>query len=264
MALSRLFAGAVVSVTLLAVVPPALAQNDGAGKSDWRLTLGAGTMMAPSYLGSDDYDVSALPLLDLRYADRVFLSTRDGLGANLLRDGNLSAGPVLKYRFGRDQDDDDALRGLGDVDPAGEAGAFVKYSVAKLSMGAELRQGFGGHEAVIGEFWLNRRFDLTEKLDFNIGPKLTLASGDFTETYFGIDASQAARSGYRRYDADGMFVSYGLNAALGYKLTRQVRLGAFAGIEQIGGDAADSPIVDQAGSATQARFGLTLSYSWIW
>ncbi|WP_374302205.1 MipA/OmpV family protein [Ferrovibrio sp.] len=264
MAMSRLFAGVFVSVTLLAVAPPVLAQEGGGGKPEWRLTLGAGAMMAPSYLGSDDYDVSAVPLIDLRYADRVFLSTRDGLGANLLRDGNFSAGPVLKYRFGRDQDDDDALRGLGDIDPAGEAGAFVKYSVAKLSMGAELRQGFGGHEAVIGELWLNRRFNLSERLDFNIGPKLTLASSDFTETYFGIDAGQAARSGYRRYDADGVFISYGLNAALGYKLTRQVRLGAFAGVEQIGGDAADSPIVDQAGSATQARLGLTISYSFGW
>lgn len=264
MAMSRLFAGATVSLTLLAAAQPALAQDGDVGKPDWGLTLGVGTMMAPSYLGSDDYDVSALPLIDLRYADRIFLSTRDGLGANLLRDGNFSAGPVLKYRFGRDQDDDDALRGLGNIDPAGEAGAFVKYSVAKLSMGAELRQGFGGHEAVIGEVWLNRRFDLNEKLDLSIGPKLTLASSDFTETYFGIDAGQAARSGYRRYDADGAFISYGLNAALGYKLTRQTRLGVFAGIEQISGDAADSPIVDQAGSATQARLGLTISYSFGW
>lgn len=239
---------------ILATAQPAEAQ-------DWRVTLGAGAMLAPTYLGSDEYEVDALPLVDIRYSDLLFLSTRDGLGANLLRGERLTAGPVLKYRFGRDQDDDDALRGLGDVDPAGEAGAFLKYRVAKLSFGTELRQGFGGHEGLIGDLWVNRRFDAGDKWEFNVGPKLTMASGDFTETYFGIDAGQAARSGYNRYEADGVFVSYGLNASAGYKLTPQVRLGAFAGIEQIAGDAADSPIVDQAGSATQARFGATLTYS---
>lgn len=242
-------------------LPLTFALAQPAAAQDWRITLGGGGMLAPTYLGSDEYDVDPVPVVDIRYRDIAFLSTRDGLGANLWRGERLTAGPVLKYRLGRDQDDDDALRGLGDVDPAGEVGAFLKYRIAKLSFGTELRQGFGGHEGLVGDFWISRRFDAGDKWEFNIGPKLTLASSDFTETYFGVDAAQAARSGYNRYDADGVFVSYGLNASVGYKLTPQVTLGAFAGIEQIASDAADSPIVDQAGSATQARIGATLTYS---
>ncbi|WP_300295445.1 MipA/OmpV family protein [Ferrovibrio sp.] len=254
--------------TLLSAGGPAMAQSGATEKSgektDWRLTIGAGAMLAPSYLGSDDYDIDALPLFDLRYADRVFLSTRDGLGANLLSSSRWRAGPVIKYRFGRDQDDDDALRGLGDVDPAGEAGGFVHYDLRPFKLGAEIRQGFGGHEAVIGDMFVTWSTRLTDSLMLTAGPRATVASKDFTQTYFGIDAGQAARSGYRPYDPDGAYVSYGLGATLTYKLTDQLSLGGFAGIDRIAGDAADSPIVDQAGSATQARLGLTLGYSWGW
>src|SRR5690606_5956318 len=121
---------------------------------DWRVTIGGGGMLRPDYLGSDDYEFLALPLFDLRYRDRFFLSTRDGLGANLLDSPNWRAGPVLKYRHRRDQDDNAALRGLGDVDSAGEAGGFVHYDLRPFSAGAEVRQGFGGHEGLIGDFFL--------------------------------------------------------------------------------------------------------------
>lgn len=55
-------------VTVLAV-QPAAAQD---GKDPWRITLGAGAAWAPDYLGSDDYDVDPLPVVDIRYRDRFF------------------------------------------------------------------------------------------------------------------------------------------------------------------------------------------------
>lgn len=233
-------------------------------EDDWHVTLGAGALYSPDYLGSDDYEVTPLPVFDIRYRDRLFLSSRDGLGANLLDSGNLRAGPVLKYRHRRDQDDNRALRGLGDVDAAGEAGAFVHYDLRPFSMGAEVRQGFGGHDGVVSDFFVAWSSLLGERTKITAGPSLTLASRDFTDSYFSINNAQAARSSYSAYDADGAFVSYGLNAAITYQLSDGWALGGFAGIGRIEGDAADSPIVDQAGSATQARVGLSLGYSFGW
>jgi outer membrane scaffolding protein for murein synthesis (MipA/OmpV family) len=228
-----------------------------------RLTIGGGAIYAPSYLGSDDYDIDPLPLFDLRYADRVFLSTRDGLGANLMDTGsNWKAGPVVKYRMGRDQDDDSALRGMGDIDAAGEAGGYVHYDLRPFTIGTEIRQGFGGHDAVIGDAFVNWSTKLSDSLMLTVGPKVTVASNDFTQTYFGITPGQATRSGYRAYNPDGAFMSYGLGASLRYRLTEQLSLGGFAGIDRIAGDAADSPLVDQAGSPTQGRLGVTLGFGW--
>lgn len=228
---------------------------------DWRVTLGGGALYRPDYLGSDDYELLPVPLLDLRYRDRFFLSTRDGLGANLLDSRSLRAGPVLKYRFPRDQDENSALQGLGDVDGAGEAGGFVHYDLRPFSAGAEMRQGFGGHEGLVGDFFLAWSSLLGERTRISAGPNLTLGSSDFTESYFSISDSQAARSGHRAYDADGMFISYGLGATVTYRLSEAWSLGGFAGVDRLAGDAADSPLVEDAGSATQARLGLSIGYS---
>lgn len=233
-------------------------------EDDWHVMLGAGGLYAPDYLGSDDYELLPLPLFDIRYRDRLFLSSRDGLGANLLPSGSLRAGPVLKYRHRRDQDDNRALRGLGNVDAAGEAGAFVHYDLRPFSMGAEIRQGFGGHDGVVSDFFVAWSTLLGERTQLTLGPSATIASSDFTETYFSINGAQAARSGYQPHNADGAFLSYGLNATVTYQLSEGWALGGYAGVGRIEGDAADSPIVDQAGSATQARVGVSLGYSFGW
>lgn len=253
-----------LAATLLAALPVVAQAQTAKSQADddrFRLTIGGGALYAPTYLGSDEYDIEAIPLIDLRN-DRFFLSTRDGLGANLLdRDSKWKAGPVLKYRFGRDQDDDTALRGLGDIDAAGEAGGFVHYDLRPLKLGAEVRQGFGGHEAMIGDVFASWSTKISDSLMLTAGPRATVASKDFTQTYFGIDSIQAARSGYRAYNPDGAYMSYGFGAGLTYMLTESLSLGGFAGVDRIAGDAADSPLVDQAGSPTQARVGFTLGYS---
>ena len=249
------------SVAALAA-PMAHAQTKKADEP-LHLSIGGGALYAPTYLGSDNYEADPLPLFDLRYADRFFLSTRDGLGANLAPSGsNWRAGPVLKYRMARDQDDDRALRGMGDVNAAGEAGGYVHYDLRPFTFGAELRQGFGGHEGAIGDLFVNWSTKLSDSLMLTVGPKATVASRDFTETYFGVTPGQAARTGYRAYAPDGAFMSYGLGASLRYRVNDYLSLGGFAGIDRIAGDAADSPLVDQAGSPTQARLGLTLGIDW--
>lgn len=264
--LSRRLSVLAVTAALLGGAAPGLAQTNPApaaepAKTQWRLTVGAGGMVAPTYLGSDEYDFDALPLFDLRYADRAFLSTRDGLGANLLRGPNLKAGPILKFRFGRDQDDDAALRGLGNVDPAWEAGGFVRYDLKPMTLGAELRQGMGGHDGTVGDLFASWSTNLSRSVMLTAGPRASFGSEDYTQTYFGIDAGQAARSGYSRYNADGLFASFGLGAAVNWRMTDSLSLGGFAGVDRILGDAANSPIVDQAGSATQGRVGVTLGYT---
>lgn len=263
----RFTAVAIAALLACAAALPASrahAQTTGKPADDqWKLSIGGGALYAPTYLGSNNYDVDPIPLFDLRYADRFFLSTRDGLGANFAPSGsNWRAGPVLKYRAARDQDDDSALRGMGDVDAAGEAGGYVHYDLRPFTMGAELRQGFGGHEGAVGDLFVNWSTKLSDSLMLTVGPKATMASRDFTETYFGVTPGQAARTGYRAYAPDGPFMSYGLGASLRYRVNDYLSLGGFAGVDRIVGDAADSPLVDQAGSPTQAKLGLTLGIDW--
>ena len=58
----------------------------------------------------------ALPLIDIRWKDRVFLNPRDGLGLRVYDEGGLTVSAGVGYVFARDESDGDALRGMGDID----------------------------------------------------------------------------------------------------------------------------------------------------
>src|SRR5688572_13627398 len=106
-------------------------QDDG-----WQITLGAGGLYAPSYEGDDNYQLSALPSVQVRYGDRFFASVENGVGHNWINTPTLRAGPIGRVRFSRDEDGDktfaiagddtDDLQGLGDVDTSIELGGFVE------------------------------------------------------------------------------------------------------------------------------------------
>ena len=140
---------------LLAVVLafPATAQTPP--QRDWAMTIGAAAAYVPDYEGSDDHKVRALPYVDASYKDTVFFRGTT-LGANLVsvngpRPGDgLKIGPLIRYGFGRDEGDNEALRGLGDIDAAIELGGFARYSagpwLADLQVAKDVA---GGHEGVL-------------------------------------------------------------------------------------------------------------------
>ena len=80
----------------------------------------------------------------------------------------------------------------------------------------------------------------------------------------GIDATQSANSGYAVYDADAGFKDVGFGGTLTWRFWDRAAVTAIAEVKELLGDAADSPIVDQAGSSTQAFVGLALSYRFTW
>jgi outer membrane scaffolding protein for murein synthesis (MipA/OmpV family) len=225
----------------------------------WRVNLGAGALFAPDYPGSNDWRVTPLVAPEIRApGDRVFLSFRDGLGATLLRDGGLTAGLVLRPRFGRDQDDNDALRGMGDIRIAGEAGGFVSWGDRDWLLRGEVRQGFGGHSGVLADARLDRIWRPRPDLIVSAGPRLSWGSGDFAETFFGVTADQSQRSGYQRFTPKDYWFA-GLATGATWVISDRWAMIAFGEVGQIIGDAADSPLVDR-GSATQGIVGLTAVY----
>jgi len=80
------------------------------------------------------------------------------------------------------------------------------------------------------------------------------------ETYFGISPAQSARSGYDVYEADGGFKDVGVTLGLDYMFTERIGIGGRAQYKRLLGDAADSPIVDNEGSADQFLSTLFLTY----
>ena len=74
--------------------------------------------------------------------------------------------------------------------------------------------------------------------------------------YFGIDAADARRSGLDQHDADAGFKDIAIGGAVLHDLTERLQVGLLARYARLVGDAADSPIVDDEGSANQFFAGL--------
>ena len=242
-------------------------------EGDWKVTVGAATIYKPAFTGSKDYQAVAFPDLKVEYKDRFFASLFEGVGYNVVNTDSWRAGPIMKFDFGRSEDDDNpfriagdktkALRGLGDVDASVELGGFVEHGFGPFSASLELRQGVGGHEGLIGETGLNYKGVanlLGKPVMYSFGPRATFADSNYNEAYFGISQSQSAKSGLDRYSAGSGLVSYGIGAFAMMPIAKSVSLGAFGGYDRLSSEAADSPLIKERGDENQFMGGLRVTY----
>ena len=228
--------------------------------SKWSIIIGGGGAYMPDYEGSDDYELQPFPFASVVYDDFVFLSG-PSVGVYLLNYEGFKAGPIARYSFGRDEDDNHALDGLGDVDDSIEVGGLLKYEIGIWSAGLTVTQDVaGGHEGLLAEATTGIAVPLTDDLRSSLEASATWADSNYMETYFGISPGQAARSGYDVYDADGGFKDVGVTLGLDYMFTERIGIGGRAQYKRLLGDAADSPIVDDEGSADQFLSTLFLTY----
>lgn len=268
---------ALFALVALAAAQPCLAQPDtvrsgppagrpvDSGAAGWSMTLGIASVVSPGWQGSRDTALSIFPDVRVNYKDVIFASIPDGLGWNVVNQQGWKAGPLVKVRFGRDEDgrgspflitgQSDALRGLGDVDAAAEVGGFVEKRAGPLRARVEVRRGFGGHEGVIADGSIAYQLRAGRTI-INVGPRATLASKDYIDTYFGIDAAQSLRSGLRPYSPSGGLLSYGVGGSVIHPLDRRSALTLFTGLERLGDEAGDSPLVRERGRRTQFTLGI--------
>lgn len=238
-------------------------------RPDWSVSLGTAAVYSPMFQGSDDYAVSLFPDVRVNYKDEFFASIPEGIGYRVLNGESFKAGPIVKLRFGRDESDGgspflisgntDALRGLGDVDAAGEAGAFIEYHLPYMRARLEGRQGFGGHEGVLMDAELSY-VNNYRAVRYSLGPRLSWASSDFMNTYFGVTPGQAASSGIAQDRVGSGILSYGIGGAAMMPVAKNTVVTLFANAERLGDEVADSNFIRQRGSANQATVGLGVSY----
>lgn len=244
--------------------PPAGRPQNGAGEG-WSITVGVAPVVSPAWQGSRDVALSIFPDLRINYKDVIFASIPDGLGWNAVNRDGWKAGPLAKIRFGRDEErggspflvtgGSDALLGLGDVDAAAELGGFVEKRAGPLRGRLEVRRGFGGHEGIVADASASYQARAGRTI-INVGPRATVASRNYIDTYFGIDGLQSQRSGLRTYSPSGGLLSYGVGGSAIRPLDRRSAITLFGGLDRLGGKAGDSPLVRERGRRLQFTLGL--------
>lgn len=228
--------------------------------SKWSVVIGAGGAYAPDYEGSDDYEFQPFPFASIVYDDFIFIEGTS-LGVSLLNYEGLKAGPIARYGMGRDEDDNDALDGLGDVDDSIELGGFAKYEVGIWSAAMTVTQDVGGgHDGMVAEMETGVALPLSENLRSSIEASASWADGNYMDTFFGVSRSQSVKSGHDRFEAGSGFKDVGIMLGLDYMVTEAIGVSGRVQYKRLIGDAADSPIVEDGGSADQFFTGMFLTY----
>lgn len=246
---------------------PAAAQEQDSGESwfsgDWYLKVGGAGFSAPNFDGDDSNEFFFSPLISLGKAgdDPRFSSRNDNISLGLIDTGAFRAGPVGKLVIGRDDDDSSDLAGLDPVDYGLEVGAFAEfYPTDWLRVRGEVRRGFIAHEGVVADINVDAFTDITPEVRVSGGPRVSFASADYFDAFYGVDAAEAAATGLSPYSPGGGIESVGVGGAIDWKTTEKLTTSLFGEYSRLLGPAADSSLVEERGSPNQFMFGVSATY----
>lgn len=246
---------------VLLCMPPAGAAEEavtGRAARDREGALGLVLSHGPEYPGAERSSWGWKPAFYLRWGRwsvsnaAGFVNRRSdavplGLGIDLVEHDDFSASLGLRVDRGRSESASDALRGTGDTPSTVRmrlAGTWRRDDGWRVHGSCSV-DALGRGAGWLADLGASREHAVGEAALLSWGGSLSYAGSRYQRVYYGIDAAQAARSGYAVYRPGA-----GLRDA---KLFANLRspLGphrsAMAGIEltrQIG-PAADSPLVRQ-------------------
>ncbi len=265
-------------LVLLVLAPTVQAQETTAGagpvRSEWKVSVGGGLIVAPSFVGARTYSLLAVPNIRVTYKEQFFANFRDGIGYALVNSDGWRIGPVVSYTFARSEKDGgsifqvagggkSALQGMGDVPGTVSLGGFAEYSLKPYKVQLHLHKGVTGHEGFTAEGRASYGGVVTYNgppIIYSFGPHIKFGDQKFTNAYWGISPEQSVRTGLDQYHADAGITAYGVNAFALMPLTKSVSVSLVAGFDRLAGPVVNSPLVKERGSANQAMGGLFVNY----
>ena len=230
-------------------------------KNNWIVMLGGLGALKPNYKGSNQYEVSGFPFIDIKYKKIFFLNFREGLGVNVLHAPNFRVGAAFNFYGSRDKDDSTHLQGFQDVDAGLDAGVFGSISFEKFSAKLKFRQDISNnHEGHLISGRLVYKAIESRKLIANFNIKTTYANDNYMKTYFGVTTSQASSSGFKEFNANGGIKDVGAGTSVIYPFNKYWSFITIANYIRLLNDAANSPLVENAGSKNQFWLGIGVAY----
>jgi outer membrane protein len=240
-----------------------------ANEMHWFIAGGVGAR--PDYEGSNDYRALPIGTVRLNWDSGQYFALKgtESSGAAVRTEGNLlgsdmfQLGPVLQYRLERNDVQSGRVDAMSTVDGAWEAGGFVGLKMDdwrfRTTVTGDISSTYDGTliELLVG---YERTYDSNLGVEWHVAS--TWASDGYMGTYFGVDAADAAASGFSTYDADAGFKDIGTRLSLSWagEDWGGWRIIGIVSYFRMLGDAEDSPVVDDAGDANQFFGGFGVGY----
>ncbi len=231
----------------------------------WGIEVGGLGAVMPAYEGSKKYVVRGFPFAYPTFGgpdgDSNFqIRGIDDVRYRLIRLNGFEAGPLAGWRFGRQQDDADHLRGLGDVDGGLVVGAYAGYRIGQLMPYVSYHHQVTGDETGgILRFGVEAKQRFNPWLEVTANAGATWASSQYMDSFFGVTAVQSANSGLAPFDASSGIKDAFISLTGSIRIDDQWGVKVFGRYSRLVGDAASSPITEtenqfMAGAAVTYRF----------
>jgi MipA family protein len=233
---------------------------------NWDITLGLTALDGEKFPGSDKRKLHIYPLGEILYKDTFFFkgdpipgATIRGLGAYLFKNEHWAVSTSLAPDFTeRHEADDVRLRGLGNVPVTVRAALAASYTRDWWRISGAVTQDLSKKkEGVKGGFDFVATWHATEHLTLDAGPGVTIANGENTRTFFGVNQQQSMRSGYAVYDPAGGVQNIRFSVGMNYRIGGRWFAGMFASESKLRGDAANSPFTEKK---QELSFGSYVGY----
>ena len=223
-------------------------------------TVGAAMLVGRQYQGSDESRVRVFPSIEYQWSNGFFAGILNGIGYNASAQPDMAYGVRVTADFGREEHRSDALRGLGNIDPRPELGAFFNFSPARsIALSSSLRYGSGNErKGLIVDLGAGWSTGLSPSIRVGSSLATSWANSNYMQEYFGIGPDQASRSGYAQFSPGAGFRDVRLGASLVYHVASNWSLAGSMTYHELLGDAKRSPIVRKQGSISAV---LALGYS---
>jgi outer membrane scaffolding protein for murein synthesis (MipA/OmpV family) len=236
----------------------------------WEGAIGLIGTLGPAYQGADQQVAKVTPGFFLRYGrftitnSSGFVTRRAdevsrGLGIDLQQSDRVRISLGLRFDRGRDESTGNALAGMGDVKPTVRARLSGTWrlqdgwrAAASWSVDA-----FGRGGGNFGEVGFSREQRLSPETVWTWGGALALAGDRYMQTYFGVNAQQAAATGYPEYTPAAGLRDVSLFAGVRSDLgPRWTALGGI-GVSRLLGPPVNSPLTRQV-----SNWGLSGGLAW--
>lgn len=236
----------------------------------WEIGGGIGYINFPDYRGSDERSSYFLPIPYFIYRGDLIQIDRESLRSRLFESERLKIDLSLNGSVPVDSDDNDARRGMDDLDPTIEIGPVLKIRLlenpskkVQLDLRLPLRAVISSeieHVGFTAQPQLN--LDIADPLGF-MGWKLGLVTGplfgdaDYHDYFYGVD-QRFARVNRPAYQADGGYAGAQVITALSKRFSRYW-IGGFAKWDTVDHAAfEDSPLVRD-----NSNFTTGLAMGWV-
>ncbi|MGB0844069.1 MAG: MipA/OmpV family protein [Alphaproteobacteria bacterium] len=225
----------------------------GINSQKLRGRIGTGLIARPDYIGSNESKLQMIPVIDIEYKDRVFVSTERGIGVKVFNKEKFDANVFGTWRRGRDAEGD--IKTFQDRDGSVALGLEIGSSFGPFRVSLNSDYGVSGDiKGAKSDLDLTYSQAIGSKFNAKFGLGLRGGDSTYIDSLFGVSASDVSAGAptitqSNEFSAGLVDIHTGIDAA--YFLTPNISLNLGLGASMLTGEAAKSQIVEELGSKTQ-------------